>query len=195
MIQGNIAVKLTLGNGLSFTFEQIFEAYYTEMCVFGSCYVPKDQAEDLVEDIFVKLLLNPVKFENTKHLKGYLFRAVYHSSLDYLKIAKRMLNRHDVYVTKQQAGDDETTYLNNIVKTEALHTLYSALNKLPEQMSKIMHLAYLENKSNIEIADELGITVNTVKTHKQRALTKLRELISKDQFDILLTAIYLIFKQ
>lgn len=81
---------------------------------------------------------------------------------------------------------DEKNVINNIIQSEVLAEVYQALATLPESCQRISRMSYLEGLKNEEIAVKLGITVNTVKTQKQRGLQLLRLRLNPEIFNLLL---------
>ena len=80
--------------------------------------------------------------------------------------------------------------LSNIFESETLAILYNHLKLLPPECAKVMRLS-LEGHKNPEIAEILSISINTVYAQKQKALTVLRNKLSKDMFVILLFSLFL----
>lgn len=82
---------------------------------------------------------------------------------------------------------DENTFLQNIIEVEASNMIAQAIMKLSPQSQQVI-LMSIEGKSMKEIAEDLDITVNTVKTVKYRAIERLAGLLSKEDFVCLLGA-------
>ena len=80
---------------------------------------------------------------------------------------------------------DEPAIFQHIVETESTRLIAQALMKLTPQRRKVILLS-LQGRSQAEIGDLLGITVSTVKSLKYNALSQLSELLSKDDFFLLL---------
>ncbi len=66
-----------------------------------------------------------------------------------------------------------------VIEENVHHRLYKAIEKLPEQGRKIFELSVLNGWKEKEITEDLNISLNTVKTHKKRALKSLREQLGK----------------
>jgi RNA polymerase sigma-70 factor (ECF subfamily) len=98
---------------------------------------------------------------------------VRNASIDFLREEKSRNHRSEVFYLEQH--NNEATVLQKMVEAETYHQLYSAINHLPPRCRQIFELFYFHDKAIKEIAEELGISVNTVKTQKQRAVQMLRE--------------------
>ncbi|BDF55783.1 hypothetical protein CE91St24_12090 [Odoribacteraceae bacterium] len=131
------------------------------------------------------VLENKKQFESFDLLKSYL----------YLSIRNRWKNEHKHTVaaqryTAQSFDEKEDNILSNIFESETLAILYNHLKLLPPECAKVMRLS-LEGHKNPEIAEILSISINTVYAQKQKALTVLRNKLSKDMFVILLFSLFL----
>ena len=165
--------------------EQLFKDLYSRLVYF--CYQligDKENAEDLVQEAFVtywnlKEEIAPDKIA----IKSFLYTTVRNASFNFKrhnKVVKGYLEKHNVSIS------DEQTIMHSMIRSEVLAELYEAINTLPESCRKISHMSFLQSKKNQEIANELGISINTVKTQKQRALQLLRLRVSPDIFTVLL---------
>jgi RNA polymerase sigma-70 factor (ECF subfamily) len=99
--------------------------------------------------------------------------------------------RHDLVEKKfaENQLDDSLTQeeiLTQIIKAEALVLIKQAIEALPEGCRTVLKLAFFEGLKNEQIALELGISINTVKTQKQRALQLLRLKLSDKAYLLLL---------
>ncbi|MCE6988076.1 RNA polymerase sigma-70 factor [Dyadobacter sp. CY323] len=178
--------KDNAGSGLSF--ETIFGKSYAGL-VFFSFNITGDrqESEDIVQDAFVQ-------YWNRRHevtpdlavIKGYLYTTVRNSSLNLLKHQKIVQRFRD-----QQPSEpvEERSIENEIIRSEVLSQIHHAIESLPAGCRRISEMSYLDGKKNQEIADELGVSVNTVKTQKQRALYLLRQKLSMETFSLLLLII------
>jgi RNA polymerase sigma-70 factor (family 1) len=156
--------------GLAF----FFNRYYSQL-VFFSISITNNKAasEDAVQDAFIKFWKARQSLIESKKIKALLYRIVRNASIDILREEKSRNHRSEVFYLEQH--NNEGTVLQKMVETETYHQLYSALTHLPPRCRQIFELFYFHDKAIKEIAEELGISVNTVKTQKQRAVQMLRE--------------------
>lgn len=151
-------------------FKTIFDSYHKGLCVFALKYVDSvDIAEDIVQEVFLNLW--DLKMRGSKILsnKSYLFKSVKNNALKYLEKSGR-------YVF-----DDIEDHAEKLIEinpesdnSEILKKINQELEKLSPQSKRIFELIVLEDKRYKEVAEELGISVNTVKTQLSRAMKKLR---------------------
>lgn len=156
----------------------LFERYYVPLVLFAGNYIHnQDAAKDLVQDVFYALIESNEKFTTIENLKVYLYSAVKNRCLKYLRheeVKERYINY--MSLTEQQ----EAFYHDRILEEEVFSLLNQAIQQLPEQCKKVFLLA-LEGKNNTEIADLMGIGLETVKSHKKTGkkflYTKLKGVI------------------
>lgn len=153
--------------------DHLFKEYYDRL-VFFSWQITqnKQQAEDIAQDAFVTYWQQ--RDEVASHpvaIKNFLYRTVRNASLNVL--------RHEQVVGKFETAHPgiekaEAYILESIIAAEIITEVNSAINALPPHLIKLTRLSFLEGKKNHEVAEELNMSVNTVKKQKQRVLELLR---------------------
>lgn len=171
-------------------FSACFRQYYTALCYFAQRMLgdPLD-AEDVVEELFVRLWNRQQHFTDEGHLKAFLYRSTKNACLDFIKKTERSGARNSFYAS--EVYENEEGYLNEIIRAEVIRELYQAIEDLPAQCNKVIKMSYVEGKSNQEIADELSLSLQTVKNHKARGLAILKSNLPTDKFRLLLLIPYL----
>jgi RNA polymerase sigma-70 factor (family 1) len=164
-------------------YNHAFKFYYPALCDFAGRLVGADTAEDIVEDLFLKVWTSTQEFKDTDHFKAFLYHAIKNAALDVLKKDRRATDRHLLYTEWQEK--DEANYLAGIIRAEVVTELYAAIAELPKGKGGIIKMTYLEGKSNQETADELGLSVQTVKNQKLRGLALLRKKLPDGAFVLL----------
>jgi RNA polymerase sigma-70 factor (ECF subfamily) len=153
--------------------EDFYRDYYASLCSRADRFV-KDAAcaEDIVQDTLINVWRSSLSFPSEKELASYLYKSVYINSMQYL----RTRNLHDAHLLRlqQEAEVDDEESLALSVREELVRQLQVVIRELPEQRRKIMQLS-LEGLSGKEIAEQLGITIHTVKTQKSKAFVYLRK--------------------
>ncbi|MPL93354.1 ECF RNA polymerase sigma factor SigL [bioreactor metagenome] len=159
--------------------KEIYAKYHSLLCFYAYKYTKSySEAEDVVQSVFTRLIERKISLSNENALKSYLFSAVRNSSLNHIKrdgVKKRFAD----YTFSQESDADNSGYLIDRIETEILFELFSSLDELPKECNKIFRLSYIEGMSNQEIADKLGISVNTVKSQKSRAKQLLKESLKE----------------
>lgn len=166
----------------------IFDTYFHPLCLFSERITGNIlQSEDIVAEVFEKLMLAPRDFSAIPRLKSFLYQSVHNASINYVIARKRHSAAYDQvhYLTENERYDQETVQ-NEIMRAELIHEIYMAMEKLPDKCGRIFRMIFVEGLSTLEIAEELQINVQTVRTQKARAIELIRNaLVKKDlQFPV-----------
>lgn len=160
-----------LKNGDESGLRQMFDIYYSPLCIFTLKYIDSfDLAEDLVQETFIKFWEKKRVERLRGSLKSYLFMAVKNNALNYIRQNKkfRIEELDDEFdLLMEEPSDKEDLELKK-------QKLYSELESLSPQSRKVFEAIIFNDKRYKEVAEELDISVNTVKTHYSRALKQLR---------------------
>ena len=151
-----------------------FNRYYTPLIFFSTSITNnKSASQEIASEAFVKLWRNKETLTEYKDVKYLLYRIVRNASIDYLREQKRVRQHSNGlrYISESL----EHPVLAKLIETETNHHLYLLLANLPPRCRQIFQMFYFQDKGIKEIAQELGVSVNTVKTQKQRAMQMLRE--------------------
>lgn len=162
--------------------EEAFEKYYKEhykvFFFLAFKYVKSaEQAQEIVNDIFVKLWRDGHDLIIEVSLKSYICRAIINRSINALN-----KNKKDFQNQKELSYRAEKIYeMRQMEESELEIRLYRAINQLPEQCKKVFYMSRFKELKQQEIADQLGISIKTVKNHITHAL----KLLNKTVGDIL----------
>jgi RNA polymerase sigma-70 factor (ECF subfamily) len=131
-----------------------------------------DAADEMVHEVFLKILEKPKGVTIHTSVKAYLYRSVYNESMNYLKRhkVKKKYEAHTANVPDARPDDpyDASQY------RELEQRLKAAINRLPEQCRIVFQLSRFDELKYAEIAERLGISAKTVENQIGRALKKLR---------------------
>jgi len=154
-------------------FKQIYFQYYATL--FNTAYkviYNREAAEDIVQEVFLKLWEIRNKLQISTSIQSYLTRAVINGSLNYLKKSKRIVNLDSVL---QNAVDIANNDTEDISYDEINRKLNQVVETLPPNCKLVFTLSRFDGMSNQEIADHMGITKKTVENQLNKALSRLRE--------------------
>ncbi len=154
-------------------FEKLFNFYCQPLLNFSRRYVlDKQIAENIVQDIFVKIWTNRSALDPGKSIKSYLFTSVKNESLKHLRHLDVEQRGAEKLITS--AFNDNSPDINlNTAELEEL--VEKAIKELPEKCREIFAMSRFDNLKYSEIALILNISVKTVETQMGRALKKLRD--------------------
>ncbi len=123
-------------------------------------------AEDAVQEVFLRLLSARPRFRDAEHEKAWLIRTTLHRAADFRKSAARR-NVPLEEAAQAAAAEDSGEVL-------------AAVRSLPEKYSAVIHLHYYEGYSIKEIATLLGLPASTVGTRLARGRERLRQMLKED---------------
>lgn len=129
----------------------------------------------------MSVLEQGITFENEYLVKGFLYKTIRNKCLNHLRheqIRCRYAEKQtESYQRSFQEKKSDEFLIDNIIREESSQIIIQAIELLPEMGRQVLNMA-IEGVSNQEIADVLGISVNTVRTHKSRAYKTLRIALS-----------------
>lgn len=165
-------------------FDQIFEKYGDRLFGFALKYLKsKEETEELVQDVFLKIWENKKRLKKESSLKSYLFTIAYHNMC-------RIFRKKQIYL---RFIEETKTNVNLIVDTEqqneykaVIEQIDFLIEKLPEKQKAIFIKCYKEGKSSKEIAKEVNLAPGTVDNNISAALKFLRNQISDENLALLL---------
>lgn len=167
------------------TWGDFYDRFYAALCVYVAKMLPvPDAVEDLVQDVFISVWEGKRTFDDIKELTNYLYRACYNNTLLYI----RNNQIHDTILSslaEEDNSQDEDMIYALTVKEEIIRQLYFHIEELPAEQRRII-LLRIEGHTWEEIADRLGVSINTVKTQKSRSYKFLREKLGDSINSIIL---------
>ncbi|MBK0404010.1 RNA polymerase sigma-70 factor [Adhaeribacter sp. BT258] len=150
----------------------LFRTYYAPLC--KSLYrMLRDAtfAEDLVQEVFIKVWEKRESLEMNEAMHAYLYRSCYNAALNFLKTQKQST---DIDTLDMAFGGGETAEKNlNLLETET--EIQKAIDALPPKTKIVFSLSRFEELSYKEIAERLDISIKSVEKHMGIALQRLRE--------------------
>ena len=163
-------------------FETFFIPVYTLMQRYtGEC----ELSRDFTQEAFVRVFEHWGEFETEENAKAFLYTVARRIYLDHCKHQK-IENQYQNRVNEENT--EEYDFLKEVTQQEVSRILYDAVDKLPSQTRSII-LLNLKGFNNTEVAERLGVSVNTIKSLKKSAYVTLRTLLSKDLLMILFVLI------
>jgi RNA polymerase sigma-70 factor (ECF subfamily) len=166
-----------LKNGDMLAFDQVYKLYSHKLHSFIFKILKNEaEADDIVQEVFVKIWESRNKLGDIKLFNSYIFTIAYNNSIDLIrkrinnnKYLEHLRNSSIIYTTPTSITEIEYSELNNQVE--------KLISNLPERQKQVFLLHKQTGLSYPEIADQLGISKNTVENHMVKALKYLRQNI------------------
>lgn len=172
--KSNKELLVLLQNDNSLAFYQIYERYCKRLYGFVLRYIKQpEDAEGIVQEVFIKVWEHRKKIDISCCFESFLFTITYNTTISLLRkrlSEKKYLEKLKTIQQIELAPDvvDEISYQEINEKVEVL------LNKVTPRQKEVFLLSRMEGLSHKEIADKLGISLNTVKKHVSNTLAFLR---------------------
>lgn len=173
-------------------FEDIYLSYFSKMKHFATEYVISDEdAENIVQDVFVELWENKEMLNMHMNLIAYLFTTIKNKCLNHMRHKIVVQNtatkmQEEYLISLRMNLDSLETFDNKLFSDQDIEKIINrALDSLPEKCRTIFFMSKIEGKKQKEIAQELNISINTVGTQIGIAYKKLRTEL-KDYLPIML---------
>lgn len=166
-----------LKDGDMLAFDQIYELYSHKLFSFIFKILKNEaEADDIVQEVFVKIWESRENLSDYKLLNSYIFTIAYNNSIDLIrkrinnnKYLEHLKNSSVVQITPSAISEVEFNELNSQVE--------KLISNLPERQKQVYLLHREQGLSYPEIAEQLGISKNTVENHMVKALKYLRQNI------------------
>ena len=171
---------IQMSNVIVNSFNEIYTSYYKKSFFFAKSYVHDDlAAEDIASESLIKLW-EKLKTEKIDYIEPLLLTILKNKALDYLKheevkrtAFESMADWHQQELSIR-ISTLESCDPNEIFSDEVESIIRETLKLLPEQTRRIFLLSRFENKSNKEIAEQMGVSIKGVEYHISKALKALR---------------------
>lgn len=168
-------------------FQRIYADYYTLMCRYALQFLADEVlAEEVVEEVIFHLWETRNTLSIDTDLRAYLFRSVRNRCLNELsslrhrsEVAFSAFSSPEHIELLQMVFDGGESALDRIINNELAAELDACIRELPVECRRVFEKSRLEQKCYQEIADELGISINTVKYHMKHALQVLQRRVKE----------------
>jgi RNA polymerase sigma-70 factor (ECF subfamily) len=168
--QAHLITGLREGNRQ--VYKEIFDSYYVPLCHYCMQRIySQEDAEEIVQDIFVKLWVKRAELSIIISLRAYLYRTALNRIINYgehLKVRKT----HQENLLSSEIGYSQDGSL--FAQKEIQLLAAQAVSSMPEKRKQVYELSRTEGLKYTEIADRLNVSVKTVEAHLTKALEHMR---------------------
>ena len=185
MVPDDSALVERLQKGDVEAFDLIYDKYSPNLYAFGLKYLrSKDEAEELVQSVFLKLWENYRNLKKELSFKSYLFTIAYNEICKLFR--KRNYQKKFIEYTMHEKFQSFTEIENGIDYQSVLKQVQQIVDKLPERQKSIFVKSRYEGKSTKEIAEEVGLSPGTVDNYISEALKFIRRRLQNESLPVLL---------
>ena len=159
-------------------FRDFYNMTYDRLFRIAYYYVKQEEwSQEIVLDVFLKLWKQRSNLLDVRNIEDYCFILVKTASLNYLEKESKHTYIHPDSLPEPQ---EQNYSPEESLISEELFALYvKALDRLPERCREVFIRIREEKQSYAQVAEELGISMNTVDAQLQKAITRLKEMISR----------------
>jgi RNA polymerase sigma-70 factor (ECF subfamily) len=174
-----------LKNGDVKAFDKLFAGYGKRLYHFAYGYLKsKEEAEGLVQEVFLKIWKNRDNLNPDLSFKAYIFKIAYHFILEFFeKSYRQKIYQHQLLEETIEFTDETNERLNYQMMLEKVELL---IKKLPSRQKEILLKRKKEGIPVKEIAEQLGISPKTVENHLTEAIKNLKNGLGKEDISVLL---------
>ncbi len=166
-------------------FKKFFDGFYLTLCLYANKYLQDDDASlDIAQDAFIYFWNKKSDIYSISSAKAYLFKYVKNRCLNYLRDKK--IRDRPYY----EELESEIYFKDTIIAQETYELIYKAIQELTPKGRQVIELS-LDGMKNKDIAAYLDVSINTIKTIKQRAYSALRIKLGKDIFPLFMMSFVL----
>jgi RNA polymerase sigma-70 factor (ECF subfamily) len=161
-------------------FNTLYYKYHGYLYALALRYLKsKDLAEDAVQHVFIKLWETTKAMNIDINVKNYLYTMTKNHILNQIRDNKETISLN--YVNAQQEVCEGADFIKMMEETQTIDILHKGINSLPPQKKEVCLLKLEDDITNQIIADKMGISVHTVKSHYQESIKMLRDYFQKIQ--------------
>jgi RNA polymerase sigma-70 factor (ECF subfamily) len=171
------ALIKALEKGDAMAFEFLMDQFYKKLCVYAHSLCQNEaQAEDIVQNVFLKLWKNREKISRTKKLNSFLYKSVYNEFIDQYRQTKEVIKLEKKHIDSLSTflEEESDSNLENLIKIVS-----NEINNLPPKSKEILQLSKNEGLSNLEISEFLKISIKSVESHITKAYKTIKKSIKK----------------
>lgn len=157
------------------SYNKLFIRYYGRLCQYVySLLMDKNDAEDIVQELFLNLWKNRKKIEIKENVTRYLYRMAKNMSLNFIRSQEKIER-----LTENQ-NLPHLSYENNQLEIEEFRiALYDCIDQLPKRNKEILLLHRVKGLKQKEISEKLSISIKTIKNQIWISLQKLKNCLDK----------------
>ena len=166
-------------------FDSIYSTFNQKLQKFIFTLIKTEpDTEDIVQEVFVKVWENRERLKNYSSFDSYLFSIAYNTTISLLRTRMKE-NKYVEFIKSMQIEVDELDFVEGFNSDEMNEKLNLLIEKMPPRQREVFKMKYFQNRSYKEIAETLGISINTVENQIVKSHKFLKENLGKAYLSIL----------
>ena len=162
--------RLIKGEEDSYTY--LIDTYHHRLCVYANSLVnDKYQAEDIVQNVFIRTWEKRKNLKPNFALKGFLYKSVHNEFIDQYRKRKAVTALEKKYIEELERFVEK----DDIFFEKLLSIVHREIQNLPPKCKKIFLMSKQQGFSNLEIAEHLNVSIKTIEYHITKAFAILRQ--------------------
>lgn len=184
-MKDSVSLIRRVKKGDKVAFDELYKLHYPALRTYAGMLLRDEEAEDVVQDVFLNVWLRKEGLDDSLSFKSYLFRSVYNTTLNIIKHRRYTDNYRSIYEKgiEEMAYDyydpDSCDVIRRLYLQDIQADINAAIDSLPPKCRGVFTLSYLHDMPSKEISEKLGISLRTVDNHIYAALKLLREKLRK----------------
>jgi RNA polymerase sigma-70 factor (ECF subfamily) len=179
-----------IATGDEIAFRKIYDSYRRKIYAYTLRLTESESiADDLIQDVFMKVWINRQSLQQVSNFNAWLHTIARNHIADVMKVLAKARLSHQQWAQYVPEGTNNVE--ETIADKENQQLLHQALNRLSPQQQLIYQLTRQEGAKHADIAGQLNISRNTVKTHLVHALRSIRNYLQFNSDHVLLFIILL----
>jgi RNA polymerase sigma-70 factor, ECF subfamily len=159
----------------------LLERYWARLVSYAFPIVERrDDAEDIVQEVFIRLWQHRARWKPTGTLSAYLYRVTRNLALNVRRQRAVQTRGEAKWRLDPTSADPESDPHEDLLARSLQQKISAAVDCLPERRREIFILSRYHHLSYHDIAETMGISLQTVKNQMSAALKQLREAVSDD---------------
>jgi RNA polymerase sigma-70 factor (ECF subfamily) len=172
-------------------YQELFERYAPKIYNFSLTYLKnKADAEELVQDVFLKIWEKREILDAAKNIKAYIFKIAVNTIYDFIR-RKNIENAFNEFAKANFNPSDNSTW-DTVIYEDMQSSVNELISKMPDQQRRVFNLSRKKGLSNDEIAEKMELSKRTVENQLYRAIGFLKEQL-KNQSVLALLLFYLFY--